>query len=87
MPHVSDYHDPLIAYRCRDGGYLLAPSNAPFLEEGEDGKLTYLGEVVCESLDDELRRTLQQQFETQAYACVSREQFFAIGGADTQAAG
>ena len=85
MPQVSDCHAPLIAYRCRDGSYLLAPANAPFLEDDQDDTLTYLGEMACDSFDDDLRRSLQQQFATQAYACVSREEFFAIGGADDQA--
>ena len=86
MAHVSDCHAPLIAYRCRDGGYLLAPAHAPFLEDGTDGTLTYLGEIVCDNFDDDLRHHLKQQFATQAYACVSREQFYAIGGADDQGA-
>jgi|SoimicmetaTmtLPC_FD_contig_51_901677_length_1389_multi_2_in_0_out_0_2 hypothetical protein len=84
MPQVSDCHAPLIAYRCRDGSYLLAPSNAPILADDEDDALTYLGEMGCDSFDDDLRRSLRQQFATHAYASVSREQFFAIGGADEQ---
>ena len=87
MPPVTERPQPLIAYRCRSGDYLLAPADAPFLEDRADGALTYLGEMVCDKFDDALWRSLEQQFETQAYACISREAFFALGATDDGAAG
>jgi hypothetical protein len=86
MPPATEHAQPLIAYRCRSGGYLLAPPDAPVLEDRADGTLTYLGEVVCDKFDDAFWHSLEQQFETQAYACVSREEFFALGATDDQAA-
>ena len=62
-----------IAFRCRDGGYLLAPSGAtsPWFE---NPSVEFLGEVRADSFCQVM--TVAREMATRNFALISKSDFY-----------
>lgn len=69
--------DRFKAYRCRDGGVLIAPEclQPSFHERHAHGPLIPIGTVRCEDFPEDVCGEIQRQVENQLYALVTLEQW------------
>ena len=65
---------PLVAFRCRDGTYLLAPHAASF-SWFENPSLEFLGEVRVESFDRAVALKIEGEIDRWNFALISKHEF------------
>ena len=74
MSNIQLATSPLVAFRCRDGTYLLAPHLASF-SWFENPAVEFLGDVRVESFERAVALKIEGEIDRWNFALISKHEF------------
>ena len=74
MSNIQVATSPLVAFRCQDGTYLLAP-HAASIAWFENPSVEFLGDVVVESFERTVALKIEGEIDRWNFALISKREF------------